>query len=289
VKPGLLFGAALWALGGFQTLSATANEIQVDLELVLAVDVSRSIDVEEARLQREGTVAALRDPEVINAIRSGFLGKIAVSYVDYSSPPFNVVIVDWRVIDGTESANAFADTLIAAELTFGRRTSISSAIEIGAQMLENNGFAGTRQVIDISGDGPNNWGTLVNVARDLALRGRVTINGLPIMNDNGGIGGAFNLPDLDRYYQGCVIGGPGAFIVVARDFKDFARAVRRKLIFEIAGMMPPEAEPRGARIGAPLLTRAATTPGHGYTYEPGCDIGERIWQRIWGNQGEGFN
>jgi len=298
--PARLLRAGIAALALVIWHPAAAGEMPVDLELVLAVDVSRSIDAEEAKLQREGTAAALRNPEIIEAIQSGFLRKIAVSYVDYSSPPFSAVIVDWRIIDGPESANAFADALDAAELSFGRRTSISSAIEIGTEMLRTNGYSGTRQVIDISGDGPNNWGTLVNVARDTALTGRITINGLPIMNDRAGVGGAFNLPDLDRYYQGCVIGGPGAFLVVAKDFKDSARAIHRKLIFEIAGLTPPDAITRTVRRRS-LLMRTASPgqgapgtdgrmrPGNGYVYEPGCDIGERIWKQIWGDQGDGFN
>jgi hypothetical protein len=155
-------------------------------------------------------------------------------------------------------------------------------------MLDSNDFEGTRRVIDVSGDGPNNFGRLVTIDRDVAVASGITINGLPIINDRDSIGSVFALPDLDKYYQGCVIGGPGAFMVVAKDFKDYARAMRRKLIFEIAGVSPPPNSPRHARartdgpVPVSFLVPAAANTG--YTYERGCDVGERLWQRYWGNQ-----
>ncbi|MDP6173949.1 MAG: DUF1194 domain-containing protein [Rhodospirillales bacterium] len=252
-----------------------AQPVDLDLELVLAIDVSRSIDEVEARMQREGTAAALRGKQVIQAIKGGILGKIAVAYLDYSSSDYNEVVVDWRLIASEKDSLDFAARLSAAPLTLGRRTSISDAIEQGVRMIQGNDFQGTRRIIDISGDGPNNAGILVNDARNAANKLRITINGLPIINNRPGFGNRFSLTDLDRYYQGCVIGGFGAFMVIAKDFKDFARAIRRKLIFEIAGggpVRPPRLLRRVAegRIGG----------GAGYTYAKGCDIGERMWQGI---------
>ena len=250
----------------------------VDLELVLATDVSRSIDVMEARLQREGIAAAIRNPAVIEAIQGGYRKKIAVAYIDYSNHGATLLVIDWTVIDGPAAAEAFAAQLTSAELNFGRRTSISDGIAFAVRLLEENRYEGLRRVIDVAGDGPNNDGLLVTQARDAALKKRITINGLPIINQRGGFGSQFNLGDLDDYYRGCVIGGPNAFLVVARDFPDFARAIRRKLIFEIAGHAPPA---NGGNSHA-LFYRAQIRLNQGYVYERGCDIGERLWRQRWG-------
>lgn len=244
----------------------------VDLELVIATDVSQSIDAEEARLQREGVAAAFRSAEVIDAIASGVLRRIAVAYVDWSSRDWNRLVVDWQIVSDRASAEDFADRLLKSPPTIGRRTSISDALDMAAAMIDGNDIDGTRTVIDVSGDGPNNFGRRVDDARDATLARHITINGLPIINDRGGPGSRYNIPDLDEYYRGCVIGGPGAFIVVARNFEDFARAIRRKLVLEIAGLPPPE---------RPLLIRAAAAAGlrpspAGYTFARGCDIGERL-------------
>jgi len=252
--------------------------IKVDLELVIATDVSRSIDEEEARLQREGVAAALRSPYVLAAIRSGYHKQIAISYIDYSSAAFNEIIVDWRIIKDKLSAEGFANVLTKEPLTFGRRTSISDALELAAQMIAENNFDGRRKVIDIAGDGPNNHGRLVeDVRHDVVSKG-ITINGLPIINNNGGFGSRFHLPDLDKYYRGCVIGGAGAFLVIAKDFPDFARAIRRKLIFEIASIPSPRAQI------IPAAAKAGPITGSGYVYKKGCDIGERMRRRIWQDQ-----
>ncbi len=251
----------------------------VDLELVIATDVSRSIDVSEARLQREGVAAALRTPAVIDAIRGGYHKKIAVAYIDYSNASETFIVVDWRIIDSQQSAEAFAEILTEADLNFGRRTSISEGIEFAARMIEENAYEGLRRVIDVSGDGPNNHGRLVAEVRNETIAKRITINGLPIVDRGVGFASQFALDDLDKYYRGCVIGGPNAFMVVARDFPDFARAIRRKLIFELAGISPRQA-PDAATA---LLHKVADTPNPtGYVYERGCDIGERIWQQRWG-------
>ena len=271
VLPAMVGGALL----GLAALPARAVE-SVDLELVIATDVSRSIDEEEARLQREGIAAAFRDKDVIRAIQSGFLRRIGVAYIDYSNRFFNKIVIDWRIVRDRESAEGFAEALLKAPLTFGRRTSISDAIEIGAEMIESNNFEGTRRVIDVSGDGPNNHGRLVDHVRNETVAKRITINGLPIVNEGGRFASRFYLPDLDKYYQGCVIGGAGAFVVVANDFKDFARAIRRKLILEIAGLTPGDGFIIKA-AAAPLL--ATYHPGQ--VYEKGCDIGERMRGIFW--------
>ena len=155
---------------------AMAAAQPVDLELVIATDVSRSIDRDEAMLQREGIAGAFRNPAVIRAIESGFLRRIGVAYIDYSSRAFNKVVVDWTIVGDRKTAEAFASRLLEAPLTFGRRTSISDAIELAREMIESNALEGTRRVIDVSGDGPNNFGRLVDAVRDATVS-RHTING----------------------------------------------------------------------------------------------------------------
>jgi hypothetical protein len=254
---------------------ATAAEA-VDLELVIATDVSYSIDEEEATLQRQGVVQAFRSEEVIRAITSGVLGKIAVAYIDFSSRVTNRVVADWQVIRDRATANAFADRLAAASLTRGMHTSISDGIELARALIETNAIEGTRRVIDVSGDGPNNFGRLVDDVRDDTIARRITINGLPIMNERGAFASRYYLPDLDLYFRGCVIGGPGAFIVVANNFVDFARAIRRKLILEIAGLAPRDDRP-SRPLPIPAAAGAQPRPSpDGYTYPRGCDIGERM-------------
>lgn len=257
----LLAGLALAA--GPMVEPAAAAEQAVDLELALAVDVSGSIDAEEAQLQRDGYVAAFRDPQVIHAIESGMLGRIAVAYYEWAGFTHVRVIVGWTLVEDAATAHAFAAQLaLEAPLTV-RRTSISTAIEFAVPFFEDNGFDAARHVVDVSGDGANNSGDLVNNARDRAVAAGVTINGLPIMNGRPGPFGWPPIPDLDLYYEHCVIGGPGAFLVVANGFDEFAEAVRRKLILEIAGRTPRD----GPRI-VPAQVTAERIP-------PPCDIGER--------------
>ena len=246
--------------------AASARDVPVDLELVLAVDVSGSVDHVEARLQRDGYVQALRHADVIKAIMSGILQRIAVAYVEWAGEATQATIVDWTLIDSEGSAYALSKEIDGAPLTRGRFTSIHQAIRYAMPMFVDNGFEGTRRVIDISGDGPNNIGGLVTVARDMALAQGIVINGLPIVNDRMNQFGP-QLADLDLYYRDCVIGGPGAFIVVARNFQDFARAVRRKLVLEIAS-------PRPAHVPPPLFRRVSMGA-------PPCDAGEkRLRQRF---------
>lgn len=245
------------------SLPASAQQY-VDLELALAVDVSGSVDPEEALLQREGYIAAFRDPEVVRAIEGGMLGKIAVAYYEWAGFGHIRHIAPWTLVEDARTANAFADVLTLTSPQTARRTAISSAINFAVPYFENNGFEGTRRVVDISGDGANNWGEFVTVARDRAVAAGVTINGLPIINGKSGPGGWPQVPNLDLYYRDCVIGGPGAFIVVANSFQEFATAIRQKLITEIAGVRPPQ----------PVRLIPAAQQGDGRVAPP-CNIGER--------------
>ncbi len=258
---GRYLSAASLLLAGLAMPTWAAAETPVDLELVLAVDVSLSIDVSEAGLQREGYIRAFRDPEVIRAIRSGILGQIAVAYIEWAGPYQRRVVVGWTLVDGDATAGALANALELSAPGSARRTSISGAIDYALPLFDGNGFEGTRRVIDVSGDGPNNAGGFVDRARDRAVAAGITVNGLPILDNGGGIYSWYNIPDLDLYYRDCVIGGPGAFMVVAEDFHDFARAVRRKLILEIAGHEPD-------------LVPAQLRPDE--RASPPCDIGERL-------------
>ena len=257
------------------TAVAQARPVPVDLELILAVDVSGSVDEDEALLQRQGYVSAIADPEIVRAISSGMLGRIAVIYFEWAGDTWQVPVLDWTLIDSPQAAQAFAAKLAVAPLGSGPWTSISDAIRTAAPMFDVNQFEGTRRIIDISGDGPNNTGGLVEPERDLAVANRVTINGLPIINDR------FNffrapMPNLDLYYRHCVIGGPGAFLVVAHGFKSFAQAIRRKLILEIAGISPSKPPTRSIASG---LAQATGTPQKS-RWVPPCDEGERRFRGI---------
>lgn len=229
--------------------TVAAQEREVDLELVLAADISGSMDQEEAYLQREGFVQALRHPEVLEAILSGPLGRISVTYVEWAGEPHQHTLVDWTEITDAESAAAFADAVERPAVTRAMYTSISSVISYAARRFDGNGFRAPRQVIDISGDGPNNNGEYVVHARDRAVADGIVINGLPIINGRPGPYGLAPLPDLDLYYEDCVIGGFGAFVVVANGFADFARAIRRKMLMEIAGTPLPTRFIRAAAGG----------------------------------------
>ena len=256
-------------VGGISLPTTLLAGEAVDLELILAVDVSGSVDPIEARLQREGYLRALADPSVIKAIRGAPLGRIAATYVEWAGVGHYKVVVDWRIIDGPESARAFADALEQAPIETAHRTSISDAILFSIPRFDANNFDGTRRIIDISGDGANNYGKIVSEARDIAVAAGITINGLPILSDPGQ---SFypTTPHLDLYFRDCVIGGPGAFYVVANGFEDFARAVRRKLILEIANAPP-----------APENWRIWRASQH---EKMPCTIGEYRWLTI--NPGE---
>lgn len=216
----------------------------VDLELVLAVDISGSIDEEESRLQRSGYISALTDSRVIDAIQSGPNGRIAVTYMEWASDDYQKVVIGWTVISDAESARAFTGALAAAPRVNGLWTSISAAIDFAVRQFAPDRFTSPRQVIDISGDGTNNNGRAVYTARDEAVVMGITINGLPILSVDDDPFAVRLFKSLDAYYTDHVIGGPGAFMIPARGFDDFASAVLTKLMREIAGA-PPDA---GARL-----------------------------------------
>jgi hypothetical protein len=223
------------ALATSQPARATEGP-EVDLALVLAVDVSRSMDPDEQELQRQGFVEALRSPVVHNAIKAGMMGRIVVTYFEWSGEGDQNVVVPWTVIDGAESASRFAAKLSGETIGRMRRTSISGAIDFGMRLLSETGVEPLRKVIDISGDGPNSSGRSVTLARDEAASQGVTINGLPIMLKRpSGFG---DMENLDLYYRDCVIGGQGAFIVPVRERLQFAEAIRTKIVREIAGSAP---------------------------------------------------
>jgi len=208
--------------------------------LVLAVDVSRSIDEDEARLQREGYRAGVCDGRVVEAITRGMLGAIGVAYVEWAGFEYQRLVLPWQRIAGQADANLWAAKLAEAPRASLSWTSISGGIDFSRRVLAEAPFEATRRVIDVSGDGVNNSGRGVERARDEAVADGVIINGLPIINDRPTFGRAPPIP-LDQYFQQSVIGGFGSFMVVAEDFEAFGTAVRRKLIREIAGLTATQA------------------------------------------------
>ena len=242
--------------------------LEVDLELVLAVDVSRSMSPDELETQRRGYAAALTSDEVIAAITSGMIGRVALSYVEWAGAAAQRSVVDWTLIEGAEDAARFAARIGERTAPGMRRTSISGALFHAAESFEDNGFHGLRRVIDISGDGPNNQGGPVAAARDAVVAEGITINGLPLMTPEDELA-IWDIADLDIYYEDCVVGGPGAFVVPVRGWAAFPEAVTRKLVLEIAG--PP------ARLWQ------AEAPG---TPRIDCLVGEKTWdryRRTWGD------
>lgn len=256
------FGCIVRGIAGALALSAAplvwqpaaAQKIAVDLELVIAVDVSGSIDPVEAQLQREGYYNAFTNAKIINAIKSGPHGRIGMTYMEWAGSHYQRTVIDWSMIDGAEAARQFVARLADVPPTTQRWTSISGAIDYAMQLLAQSPFEGTRRVIDVSGDGSNNNGRSVVQARDEAVAQGVVINGLPIINDRPTMWGGMPERNLDAYYERNVIGGPGSFIVVADGFEKFADAILQKLILEIAGT--PPADPSGG----PTRYAAASGP-----------------------------
>jgi hypothetical protein len=236
--------------------------------LVLAVDVSYSMDPSEQELQREGYVRALTSAEFLRALREGANGKIAVTYVEWAGSGDQKVIMPWRLIEGPESADAVAGEIARAPYRRASRTSISGALLFTKDLFDNSGFRGLRRVIDVSGDGANNAGALVAPTRDQVLAMGITINGLPIMLNRPNLG-YMDVAELDVYYEDCVIGGPGAFVIPIREREKFVEATRTKLVLEVAGRMP---EPR-------VIPASAANP------RVSCTIGEKMWQERWGGYG----
>ncbi|QBF31396.1 DUF1194 domain-containing protein [Thalassococcus sp. S3] len=234
---------------------------EVDVELFLAVDVSRSMSPDELEIQRRGYAEALQSSEVMAAIQNGLIGNIAITYVEWAGAYSQQVIVPWTKVATPEDAARVASRITSHFADGMRRTSISDALMYAAEDLERNHFEGLRRVIDVSGDGPNNQGRPVLHAREHVLSKGIIINGLPLMTQDA-LSSVWGIEDLDLYYQNCVIGGPGAFMIPVLDWDQFADAVRRKLVLEIAGL-PPRIVP--AQMTAPA--------------DYNCLIGEEIWQR----------
>lgn len=216
-------------------MSPAARAQAVDLALVLAVDVSQSMDPDEQRLQRDGYVEAFQSEIVFDAISRGPLGRIAVVYFEWSAANEQQVIVPWTVVRDGEDAAALADQLAQEPIHRMSSTSVSGAVDFGMQLLANSSFQAERRAIDISGDGPNNHGRPLAQARDEAVARGITINGLPIMVMEPG--GSADIRNLDVYFRDCVIGGPSAFMIPVRERDEFAEAIRAKLVLEVSG--PP--------------------------------------------------
>ncbi|QIB34396.1 DUF1194 domain-containing protein [Ancylobacter pratisalsi] len=255
-----------WLAATLAGYPARADE-RVDVELVLAVDVSYSMDLDELALQREGYMKAVTSSEFLNALKLGPNGRVALAYVEWAGVDEQKLVVDWTFVSGREEAEAFARAIRDAPLRRVYRTSISGVMDFGADLIENNGIRGLRRVIDISGDGTNNQGPMVEPTRDSLVSRGITINGLPLMLKEPA-GSMLDIGQLDIYYEDCVIGGPGAFVIPVRGPHEFADAIKTKLVLEIAGVTPPRQS---------LVHRAAGEA------RISCTIGERMWMERWGN------
>jgi hypothetical protein len=256
---GLMFGLT----GFFRSASAASlDDNTVDVQLVLAVDVSLSMSPDELEIQRRGYATAMADQSVIDAIADGAHGRIAVTYVEWAGKDTQRVIVPWTYIASRADAEAFAARLTDEIPRSARRTSISGGLGFSADLIAESGIQAEKRVIDVSGDGPNNEGLPVEGVRDRIVAQGIVINGLPLMT-NGGLNTSFDVPDLDKYYRNCVIGGPGAFMFPVTGWDQFPQAVRRKLVLELAGGPMP-------------VVKAAAEPDYD------CMIGEKIWNnRPW--------
>jgi hypothetical protein len=233
----------------------------VDVELVLAVDVSYSMDMDELAIQREGYAQAIVSKEFLQALKSLNNGRISVTYFEWAAASDQKIIIPWRLIDGPETADAVAEEIMKSPFRRASRTSISGAINFAMPLFDADPYHGTRRVIDISGDGPNNDGQPVTIARDAALAKGIVINGLPIMVKEPSYS-TMDIDNLDFYYEDCVIGGPGSFVVTIKDREKFREAIRDKLLLEVAGLTP---SPR-------LVPVAEREP------RVSCAIGEKIWR-----------
>jgi len=249
---GHLVLAVLFGIAGV-AVPAFAQQ-PVDLELVFAADGSGSIDDEELALQRAGYAAALAHPKVLAAIRSGYLQKIAVAYVEWAAPESQATVVDWTVIADEASAREFGRRLAVAPRAVWGSNSISNAIHYSANLVEANEFEGTRKVIDVSGDGPQRNGRPLELVRQAALLKGITINALVVVSEGGGYPGPRGEP-LTEHYANDVIGGPGAFMMTARSREEFAEAILKKLILEVAGV---RSQTDTADNSDPMTNHAAT-------------------------------
>jgi hypothetical protein len=248
-----------------RTTDSKGTAASVDIELILAVDVSYSMDMDELAVQREGYAQAIVSKEFLQALKSLPNGKIAITYFEWAASNDQKIIIPWRVIDGPETADAVSEEILKTPIRRASRTSISGAIYFAMPLFEQNPYHGLRRVIDISGDGANNNGTPVTGARDMALAKGITINGLPIMVKDPSYS-SMDIENLDFYYEDCVIGGPGSFVVSIKDRDKFKEAIRTKLLLEVAGRMPE-------RRMVPVAEKEPRVS---------CLIGEKIWQDRWG-------
>jgi hypothetical protein len=267
MRPLLAIPAMLLAFG-FAPVCVAQGDIEVDAELVIAVDVSRSMTPNELEIQRRGYAEALVSDDVLDAIARGYFGRVAITYVEWAGEQLQQVVIDWMLVRGRSDAETFAARLSAHFDNSMRRTSISGALDFAAARFDGNGFASTRQVIDISGDGPNNQGRPVENARDDALARGITINGLPLMTRDG-LGGQWHLDDLDEYYRHCVIGGPAAFVIPVLEWSHFPQAVRRKLVLDLV-----------------RIDRFPDAPGMQVRAASGdydCLVGEKVWRDLQGD------
>ena len=261
--------AAAFAAPRFAQMPGKSAGTEVDVELVMAVDISYSMDMDELALQREGYAQAIASREFLDALKQGTHGKIAVTLVEWASASDQRIVVPWRLIEGAAGAQAVSEEMARAPVRRAFRTSISGALMFSAALFEGNGYRGLRRVIDVSGDGTNNQGPLVTLTRDNVIAKGIVINGLPIMLKEPGGAGSVDLKELDLYYEDCVIGGPGAFVVPIRERAKFKEAIRTKLVLDIAHYRG-EARAIPAAANAPRIS---------------CTIGEQMWQRRWGGGG----
>lgn len=255
--------ASVAAPAGPTATAQAKTDANVDVELVLAVDVSYSMDLDELELQREGYALAITSVDFMKALRNGPHGKITITYFEWASAYDQKVVVPWRVIEGPESADAVAAEIRKAPIRRASRTSISGALMYGTSLFDSNPNHGLRKVIDISGDGPNNNGPIVATAREAALAKGIVINGLPVMVKQTSYA-TMDIENLDYYYEDCVIGGPGSFVVAIKNKAQFQEAIRTKLVMEVADLAP--------RI-VPVQDKKPRVS---------CTAGEDMWQQRWG-------
>ncbi|MEL6202176.1 MAG: DUF1194 domain-containing protein [Pseudomonadota bacterium] len=267
-KIALLVGGVAVALSGVLAGSPAQATEQVDVELVLAVDVSGSMSEHELRIQRQGYTKAFRSDQVIAAIEAGLIGAIAVTYVEWAGEDLQRHVIPWMKIANADDAYEFADRLASAPRGNMNYTSISGAITTAMVSLESNHFTGMRQVIDVSGDGMNNQGIMASHARDEAVSRGIIINGLPLMTDPLSFRFKGAEVSLDTYYQFCVIGGPGSFLIPVTNWNGFADAVRRKIIMEVASLSPARDTRRLPVVRAQFLDIAPPTVD--------CSLGKKV-------------
>src|ERR1700759_4550432 len=275
VSIGAVLAASLMASGDVPVIAAPGPQLAqqrvetdanaVDVQLILAVDVSYSMDMDELAIQREGYAQAIVSKDFLAALKTGPHGKVAVTYFEWAASSDQKIIIPWRVIDGPESADAVSAEILKTPIRRASRTSISGAIYFAMPLFDESPYKGLRRVIDISGDGPNNNGTPVTIARDEALSKGIIINGLPIMVKEPSYS-TMDIDNLDYYYEDCVIGGPGSFVITIKDREKFKEAIRTQMLLEGAGRAP-EKVPVAEKDKEPRVS---------------CMIGEKIWQDRWG-------